>query len=96
MVVVLGLGGGNVSEAGEEGFERRVAIDEGGEEVRGVVDVGAESEEDQGEEYECVEVCCEDCGCVFQDLCGGAEVNWRWWWTVVVHGGYWLSGWWWN
>lgn len=50
-------------EAGEEGFKGRVAVDEGGEEVGPVLDVGSEGEEEEGEECEGEEVRCEDlCG----------------------------------
>lgn len=50
-------------EAGEERFEGRVAVDEGSEEVGPVLDVGSESEKEEGEECEGEEVRCEDlCG----------------------------------
>ncbi|KAM1029425.1 hypothetical protein EV2_043025 [Malus domestica] len=39
-------------EAGEEGFEKKVAVDEGGEEVGPIFDDHAEGEDEEGEEDE--------------------------------------------
>lgn len=73
-----GGGGGGVMgsemEAGEEGFERGVAVDEGGEEVRAVLDERAEGEEEEREEEECVEIGGESDGCLFQELARATEV----------------------
>lgn len=50
-----GTGGGEI-KAGEEGFEGRIAVDEGREVVRGAEDVRTEGEEDRREEQESKEV----------------------------------------
>lgn len=73
LLVGVGVVPGEV-EAGEEGFERRVAVDVGGEEEGAVLDEGAEGEEEQGEEEEGDGVGVEGGGRLLQDLGGGPEV----------------------
>lgn len=88
-VVVKGMMGGKI-EAGEEGFERGIAIYERGEVVSTGVDVRAEYENEKREEEEKEEVGKDDgCG-VFEERNGGVVVDRRWWRLprVVVHGGF--------
>lgn len=72
-VVGVGVVPGEV-EAGEEGFERRVAVDVGGEKEGPVLDEGTEGEEEEGEEEEGDGVGVEGGSRLLQDLCGGPEV----------------------
>lgn len=53
--MAVGLGAGEV-EAGEEGPQRRIAIDERGDVARAILYGGPEGEEEEGEEEECGEV----------------------------------------
>lgn len=71
--VVLGVVPGEV-EAGEEGFERRVAVDVGGEEEGAVLDEGTEGEEEKGQEQKGDGVGVEGGSRLLQDLGGGPEV----------------------
>ena len=87
VIVVEAARGGVLAgevEAGEEGLERSVAVDEGGEEVRAVLDEGAEREEEEREEEECVEIGCEGSGGLLQQLTGAPEVAQPW---VIGHRG---------
>ena len=52
MVAVVEMGGGGEIEAGEEGFQGGVVVDEGGEVIGGALDIGAEGEGERGEEDE--------------------------------------------
>lgn len=56
VVAWVEMGGGGEIEAGEEGLQGRVAVDEGGEVIGGALDIGAEGEEEGGEEDEGEEV----------------------------------------
>lgn len=73
MVVGLGVVSGEV-EAGEERFERRVAVDVRGEEEGAVLNDAAEREEETGEEEEGDGVGVEGGSRLLQDLGGGPEV----------------------
>lgn len=61
-------------EAGEEGLEGRVAVDEGSEEVGPILDDGAEGEDEEGEEEEGEEVRGEGGGGLSEELRRAAEV----------------------
>ncbi|RXI04260.1 hypothetical protein DVH24_038534 [Malus domestica] len=56
---VVGIASASEVEAGDEGFERRVAVDEGGEEVGPIFDDRGEGEDEEGEEDEGGEVASE-------------------------------------
>lgn len=71
---VVGIAGASEVEAGEEGFERRVAVDEGGEEVGPIFDDRAEGEDEEGEEDEGEEVGSERRRGLSEELGGAAEV----------------------
>lgn len=61
-------------EAGEEGLEGRVAVDEGGEEVGPILDDGTEGEDEEGEEEEGEEVGGKGGGGLSEELRRAAEV----------------------
>lgn len=61
-------------EAGEEGLEGRVAVDEGCEEVGPILDDGAEGEDEEGEEEEGEEIGGEGGGGLSEELWRAAEV----------------------
>ncbi|KAL6998214.1 hypothetical protein U1Q18_008340, partial [Sarracenia purpurea var. burkii] len=97
--VMVGSGGGvgvveasaGDVEAREEASEGRVPVDEGGEKVGSVLDVGTEGEDEEGKEDECEEMRPEDGARLSKNLRRRVRVEagrWRWRWRVVVHGGY--------
>ncbi|KAL6987386.1 hypothetical protein U1Q18_013133 [Sarracenia purpurea var. burkii] len=77
VVVDEGAVGGRVEvspryvEARKKGFQGWVPVDEGGEEVGPVFHVGAEGEDEEGEEDEFQKMRTEDRARLFQDLRGG-------------------------
>lgn len=56
MVEAVGVGVAGEVNTGKEGFERRIAVDEGSEEMRAIFDERTEGEEEEREEEECKEV----------------------------------------
>lgn len=62
-------------DAGEKGFERRVAVDEGGDLVGPILDDGAEGEDEEREKEKREEVVGERSGGGSQKLRGGPELG---------------------
>lgn len=61
-------GGCRDMEASQEGFQGRVGIHEGGEEMGAILEVRSKGKEEDGEDCECEEVGGEACGGLFQEL----------------------------
>jgi len=83
VAVAIGVGAGEV-EAGEEGPQRRVAVDEGGDVARAILYGGPEGEEEEGEEEECGEVGGEGRRRLAEELGRAAQVFQP---GVITHGG---------
>lgn len=83
---VVGTGSAGEIEAGEEGLERRVAVDEGCEEVGPIFDDRTEGEDEEGEEEEGEEVAGKRRRRLSQDLGGAAQVVQPW--MLIAHRGF--------